>query len=174
MRWGPLWCSGTDWCSLYPSYAEEYLLSDLATLHWDAQAGGNSAQPLEGTPFSAADSVSGVSSISNMVPDRPLALNSSTYTSPRHNAIPTNKINDIQGTMMFSMSHRILPRSPGNFWYLQVGFDYLEDQDSIYFLMPSTVSHCIRWTLPLPSLPRPTKNLGSGSLVLPPLLSNTS
>ena len=44
--------------------------------------------------------------------------------------IPTNEINDIQGTTMFSMSHRILPGSPGNFWYLQVGFDYLKDQDS--------------------------------------------
>ncbi len=31
---------------------------------------------------------------------------------------------------MFSMSHRTLLGSPGNFWYLQVGFDYLKDQDS--------------------------------------------
>jgi hypothetical protein len=32
--------------------------------------------------------------------------------------------------MMFSSSHRILLGSPGNFWYLQVGFDFLEGQDS--------------------------------------------
>ena len=81
------------------------LLSDLATLCRDAQACGNSAQPLDGTPFSAADSVLGVSSITNTIPNRPLASNSSTYTPPPHNAIPTNKIDDIQGTTMFSMSH---------------------------------------------------------------------
>jgi hypothetical protein len=31
---------------------------------------------------------------------------------------------------MFSSSHRIIPESPGNFWYLQVSFNYLEGQDS--------------------------------------------
>jgi hypothetical protein len=106
------------------------LLSDLATLRRDAQARGNSAQPSNGTPFSAADSASGVSSITNTVPDRPLALNPSAYTPPLHNAIPTNKIDDIQGTAMFSSSHRILPGSPGEFWYLQVGFNHLKGHDS--------------------------------------------
>ena len=71
-----------------------------------------------------------MSSITNMVLDRPLALNSSTYTPPPPNAIPTNEIDDIQGTTMLSSSHRILPGSPGKFWYLQVGFNYLEGQDS--------------------------------------------
>jgi hypothetical protein len=106
------------------------LLSDLATLCRDAQACGNSAQPSNGTPFSAADSASGVSSITNTVPDRPSALNSTTYTPPPHNAIPPNEIDNIQGTTMFSSSHRILPGSPGEFWFLQVGFDYLEGHDS--------------------------------------------
>ena len=84
------------------------LLSDLATLRRDARACGNSAQMLDGTPFSAADFGSGVSSITNTVPG-PLALNSSTYTPSLHNPIPTNKTDDIQGTTVFSVSHRILP-----------------------------------------------------------------
>ena len=91
------------------------LLSDLATLCRDAQACGNSTQPSDGTTFSGVDLVLGVSSITNTVPDCPLALNSSTYTPLPHNAIPTNEIDDIQGTTMFSSSHRILPGSPGNF-----------------------------------------------------------
>ncbi len=106
------------------------LLSDLATLRRDAQGGGNSAQPSNGTPFSAADSALDISLMMNTVPNRPLALSSSTFTPPLHNAIPTNAIDSIQGTTMVSSSHRILPGSPGKFWYLQVGFDYLEGQDS--------------------------------------------
>jgi hypothetical protein len=31
---------------------------------------------------------------------------------------------------MFSMSHRTAPGSSGHFWFLQVGFNYLEDNDS--------------------------------------------
>ena len=71
-----------------------------------------------------------MSSITNTVLDRPSALNSSTYTPHPCNTIPTNEIDDILGTTMFSSSHRILPGSPGEFWYLQVGFNYLEGQDS--------------------------------------------
>jgi hypothetical protein len=89
------------------------LLSDLATLHWDGQACGNSAQPSDCTPFSAADSASGVSSITNMAPDRPSALNSSTYTPHPHNTISTNKINEIQGTAPFRISPQFFAGEAG-------------------------------------------------------------
>ena len=86
------------------------LLLDLATLCRDAQACANSTQPSDGTPFSTADSASGVSSITNMAPDHPSALNSSTYTPPPHNAISTNKI---QGTAPFSISPQFFAGEAG-------------------------------------------------------------
>jgi hypothetical protein len=30
---------------------------------------------------------------------------------------------------MFSIAHRVVPGSPGHFWFLQVGINYLKDQD---------------------------------------------
>jgi hypothetical protein len=31
---------------------------------------------------------------------------------------------------MFSMAHMTLPGSPGHFWFLQVGINYLDNQDA--------------------------------------------
>jgi hypothetical protein len=81
-------------------------------------------------PFSSADSLSGLSLLTSPTPNGPSALNSSNYSSALHNPLPQNEVDKTQGTCMFSMSHRTAPGSSGHFWFLQVGFKYLEDNDS--------------------------------------------
>ena len=80
--------------------------------------------------FSTADSLSGLFLLTSPTPDHPSALNSSNYSSTPHNPLPQNEVDETQGTSMFSMSHRTAPGSSGHFWFLQVGFKYLEDNDS--------------------------------------------
>jgi hypothetical protein len=81
-------------------------------------------------PFSAANSLSGLSLLTSPTPNRPSALNSSNYSSTPHNSLPQNEVDETQGTNMFSMSHRTAPGSSSHFWFLQASFKYLEENDS--------------------------------------------
>ncbi len=82
---------------------------------------------------SLIDSVSGLSlvTLTAMAQDRVSALNPSNYPSTPHNRVPENEVDKTSGgTSMYSLSHRISLGSIGHFWYLQVGINFLEDQDS--------------------------------------------
>jgi hypothetical protein len=66
-----------------------------------------------------------------MIFDHFSTLNTTNYPSVPHNQLPENKVEDVvQGTSMFSFSHRTAPGSRCHFWFLQVSIRYLEDQDS--------------------------------------------
>ena len=104
------------------------LFFDLRTLRQDARVWGSTVKM--SLPFSAANSLSGLSSLTSPTPSRPSALNSSNYLSTPHNPLPQNEVDKTQGTSMFSMSHRTAPGSSGHLWFLQFGFKYLEDNDS--------------------------------------------
>jgi hypothetical protein len=104
------------------------LFSDLRTLRQDVWVGGSSVKM--SLPFSAADLSSGLSLLTPPTPDHPSALNSLNYSSTPHNPLPQNEVDETQGTSMFSMSHRTAPGSSGHFWFLQVSFKYLEDNNS--------------------------------------------
>ncbi len=104
------------------------LFSDLRTLRQDARVWGSPVKM--SLPFSTADLLSGLSLLTSPTPGRFSALNSSNYLSTPHNPLLQNEVNETQGTSMFSMSHRTAPGSSGHFWFLQVGFKYLEDNDS--------------------------------------------
>jgi hypothetical protein len=47
-----------------------------------------------------------------------------------HNGLPVNEVDDLPGQDMFSMAHRTVPASRGHFWFIQVGIDYIPNQDS--------------------------------------------
>ncbi len=104
------------------------IFSDLRTLRKDVRIWESSVKI--SLPFSAANLSSGLSLLTSPTPDRPSALNSLRYSSTPHNPLPQNEVDKTQGTSMFSMSHRTAPGSSGHFWFLQVSFKYLEDNDS--------------------------------------------
>jgi hypothetical protein len=105
------------------------LFSDLRTLRQDAQDWGSLVKM--SLPFLAADSLSGLSLLTSPTPNRPSTLNSLNYSSTPHNPLLQNEVDKTQGTSMFSMFHRTAPGgSSGHFWFLQVRFKYLEDNDS--------------------------------------------
>jgi hypothetical protein len=102
--------------------------SDLRTLRQDARVRGSPVKM--SLPFSTANSLSGLYLLTYPTPNCPSALNSSNYLSTPHNPLPQNEVDKTQGTSMFSMSHRTAPGSSSHFWFLQVGFKNLEDNDS--------------------------------------------
>ncbi len=46
-----------------------------------------------------------------------------------HHDLPINEVDKSPALNMFLMAHRTLPGSLGYFWFLQVGINYLDDQD---------------------------------------------
>jgi hypothetical protein len=83
---------------------------------------------------SSADLVLRLSTITTMgamATNHISALTATNYPSIPHNQLPENAVEDaVLGSSMFSLSHRTAPGSRGQFWFLQVGIRYLEDQDS--------------------------------------------
>jgi hypothetical protein len=64
-------------------------------------------------------------------PNCPSALYSSKYPTTLPNGLPTvDQDKAVHRASMFSLSHRVAPGGKGNFWFLQVGIKYLDDQDS--------------------------------------------
>jgi hypothetical protein len=114
------------------------LFSDFATLRQDRQDKAAPCSqlslPTDVTPsFSTADSLSAISSTSNLGGRHVglLALNASTYSSFPHGSLPANK--DTKGgddKDMFSMAHRTTPGAAGHFWFLLAGFEFIEGADS--------------------------------------------
>jgi hypothetical protein len=103
------------------------LASDLATLCQDLQS-RSPAMPTRATPsLSTADSfVYELSSLSSPAVEQASALNASQYSSVPHNHLLENEVNDSPG---HDMAHRMVPGSSGHFCFLQVGINYLPDQD---------------------------------------------
>ncbi len=106
------------------------LASDLATL-WQDLLLHSPARPLDATPsHSTADSlVSGLSSLTPSAVEQESALNASNYSSVPHNCLPVNEVDNLPGQDMFPMAHRTVLGSCGHFWFLQVGINYLPNQD---------------------------------------------
>jgi hypothetical protein len=60
-----------------------------------------------------------------------LALNASTYLSVPHGSLPANKDTEVkEDGDMFSMAHRTKPGAAGHFWFLLVGFKFIDGADS--------------------------------------------
>jgi hypothetical protein len=85
------------------------LVSDLRTLRQDARVWRSSVKM--SLPFSAANLLSGLSSLTSPSPNR----NSLNYSSTPHNPLLQNEVNETQGKSMFSMSHSTVPGSSGCF-----------------------------------------------------------
>jgi hypothetical protein len=107
----------------------------MVMLRQHALVKGTSVPLSEVTPLiSTADSLSAVSSISTpakQLSAGKLSSNTTSYPGVPHGHLPGNKMVDIDGDGgMYSLSHRIIPGCAGSFWFLQVSFDILLDQDS--------------------------------------------
>ncbi len=70
-----------------------------------------------------------LSGLSSTTPERTSALNPSRFAPVPHNHLPINEVDKSPDLNMFSIAHRVVPGSPGHFWFLQVGINYLKDQD---------------------------------------------
>jgi hypothetical protein len=112
------------------------LLSEIAMLRQHAPVKGTSGPLSDVTPsISTADSFSALSS-SVSTAAKPLSagrssLNSTSYPGVPHGHLPGNELADDDGDGdMYSLSHRIIPGCAGSFWFLQVSFEILPDQDS--------------------------------------------
>ncbi len=133
------------------------LSSDLAALHRDVL-----------TRFPTDDSILGLSSVT---PEWSSALNPSNYALAPHNHLPINKVNKSHALNMYLMVHRTFLESPGYFWLLQVGINYLADHDAkttmllgLMDILPNAIDgfelHLLNEKLILPCL---TKNrVGDG------------
>ncbi len=109
------------------------LLSKMVTLRQHAPVKVTSVPLSEVTPLiSTAESLLALSSVSTPAKQLSagiLSLNTTSYPSVPHGHLPGNKTTDNDGDM-YSLSHRIIPGCAGSFWFLQVSFDILPDQDS--------------------------------------------
>ncbi len=101
---------------------------------------GTSVPLSEVTPsISTVDSLSALSSVST--PAKQLSagkssLNTTSYPGVPHGHLSGNEMVDDDGDGdMYSLSHRIIPGCAGSFWFLQVSFDILPDQDSCSTLL---------------------------------------
>jgi hypothetical protein len=99
-----------------PSVQKSLLSLDLALIRRDVLV----CTPPEG-------SISGPLSTT---PERTSALNPLRYAPVPHNHLLVNEVDKSPAPNMFSIAHWIVPGSLGHFCFLQVGINYLEDQDS--------------------------------------------
>jgi len=112
------------------------LLSEMAVLRQHTPGKGTSVPLSEVTPsISTADSFSALSSSVSTPAKLPTtgrsSLNSTSYPGVPHGNLPGNEVAVENGDGdLFSLSHRIIPGSAGSFWFLQVSFEILPDQDS--------------------------------------------
>jgi hypothetical protein len=119
------------------------LFCDLTTLHQEAMVCA-----------SLVDSVSGLSSITTMralTLDCVSALNATNYPSVPHNQLVLeNEVEDmVQGTSIFSLSHRTAPGSRGHFWFHQDSKTImLLGLSSLIDILPDTIDALpyIHWT----------------------------
>ncbi len=154
------------------------LFSDFATLHQDRQDRAApcslSSLPTDVTPsFSMVDSLSAISSTSNQGGRYAglLAFNSLTYSLVPHGSLPANEDTKVEEDGdMFSMAHRTKPGAAGHFWFLLVGFKFIDGADSrtIMLAAMSTLMEIFSgivtnfWVFPInpeSSLPILTSNL---------------
>ncbi len=98
------------------TFQQSLLSLDLVLLHWDV---------LTRSPFQ--ESVSGLSSTT---PERTSALSLSKLALVPHNHLPINEVDKSPALNMFFVAYRIVPGSLGHFWFLQVGINYLDNQDA--------------------------------------------
>jgi hypothetical protein len=114
-------------------FTVNHLFSEMVTLWQEAHERGNAVPLLEVTPSSSTvDSLSALSSISTPATQSAgrSALNTPKYLSVPHRYLPGNDIVADDEGDMFSLLHRVTRGRANKFWFLQVSFELLPDQDS--------------------------------------------
>ncbi len=120
-----------------------HLLSEMATLWQEAHERGNAVPLLEVTPSSSTvDSLLALSSVSTPAIRSAgrSALNTPKYLSILHRYLPGNDIVADNEGDMFSLLYRVTRGRANKFWFLQVSFELLPDQDSRTTLLLSLLS----------------------------------
>jgi hypothetical protein len=143
------------------------MISDIASVRQDSRQARDPAPVLDGTP--SLLTYGSVSATTTSSFSGRSSLNASKYPLVLHGQLPVNKCRDEHQADMFSMDHWIDLGAKGNFWYLFVGIDYIEDKDSkgtmllgmssILKMFPHMISgfelHLLN---PYSTLPFPTSN----------------
>jgi hypothetical protein len=92
------------------------------------------ALPLSNVTLSlaATDSLSRISLVTNLAarPMGQLTLNSTNYASAPYGNLLENKCDHNPGNCLYLLFHKIASGRKGYFWFLQVGFKYLGENDS--------------------------------------------
>ncbi len=104
------------------------MVSDIVAVRQDSRRACGPAPVSDGTPSlltNGSVSANTTSSFSGWS-----SLNASKYPSVPHGQLPVNECGDEHQVEMFSMDHWIDLGAKGHFWYLSVGIDYIEDEDS--------------------------------------------
>jgi hypothetical protein len=109
------------------------LLLDIATLRRDKQQSRLTSPISDGTPISEGTPLllteSSVSATAISTSARS-SLNASKYSSIPHGYLPVNNSAMVENRDMFSMDYRIPMGAAGHFWFLTLGIDYVEGEDS--------------------------------------------
>ncbi len=104
------------------------MISEIAAVWQDSHRARSPTPVLDGTPSLLTDgsvSATTTSSFSGRS-----SLNASKYPLVPHGQLPVNECGDEHQADMFSMDHWIDLGAKGHFWYLSVGINYIEDEDS--------------------------------------------
>ncbi len=104
------------------------MVSDIAAVRQDSHQACSPTPVLDGTPSLLTNGSVSATTTSSF--SRRSSLNASKYPLVPHGQLPVNKGGDAHQTDMFSMDHWIDLGAKGHFWYLFVGIDYIEDEDS--------------------------------------------
>jgi hypothetical protein len=104
-------------------------IADLAAVHCDTRDRGITSPPSNVTPsLAATDWLSEILYVTN--PAARSTLSSTNYPSAPHGNLPENECDNNPGNCMYLLSHKIAPGSKRYFWFLQVGFKYLDENNS--------------------------------------------
>jgi hypothetical protein len=104
------------------------MISDIALVRQDSCRARVPTPVLDGT--NSLLNNGSVSATTTSSFSRRSSLNASNYPLVPHGQLPVNKCGDEHQVDMFSMDHWIDLGAKGHFWYLSVGIDYIEDEDS--------------------------------------------
>jgi hypothetical protein len=108
-------------------------ITDLAAVRWDTHNRWITSTPSDITlSLAATDSLSGILLVTNpaVCPAGQSTLNCTNYASAPHGNLPENECDNNPSNCLYLLSHKVAPGSKGYFWFLQVGFNYLDDNNS--------------------------------------------
>ncbi len=108
-------------------------ITGFTAVHRNTLNRGSASLPSNVTPsLATTDLLSGILLITNSAarPAGQSTLNPTHYATAPHGNVPKNGCGDDFVDRMYSLLHKIAPGSKGYFWFLQVGFKYLDNNDS--------------------------------------------